>query len=105
MIITPEQLKKWSENAKNFTLLDTRPKKEIKQSPIKELEYIISTPDSIRKLKGDKVLVCQFGIVTEGMIIATEGMMIADLHRWRTLAGSLRRRITSSAPAWMVTRP
>ena len=41
MIITPEQLKKWSENAKNFTLLDTRPKKEIKQSPIKELEYII----------------------------------------------------------------
>ena len=69
MIITPEQLKKWSENAKNFTLLDTRPKKQIKQSPIKELEYIIGTPGSIEKLKGDKVLVCQFGIVTEGMII------------------------------------
>ena len=69
MIITPEQLKKWSENAKNFTLLDTRPKKQIKQSPIKELEYIIGTPDSIEKLKGDKVLVCQFGIVTEGMIL------------------------------------
>ena len=69
MIITPKQLKKWSENAKNFILVDIRPKKQIKQSPIKELEYIISTPDSIRKLKGDKVLVCQFGIVTEGMII------------------------------------
>ena len=69
MIITPEKLKKWSENDKNFTLLDTRPKNQIKESPIKELKYIIGTLDSIQKLKGDKVLVCQFGIVTEGMII------------------------------------
>ena len=69
MIITPEKLKKWLDNNKNFTLLDTRPKDQIKQSPIKELECIVGTPDSIGKLKGDKVLVCQFGIVTEGMII------------------------------------
>ena len=69
MIITPEKLKKWLDNDKNFTLLDTRPKDQIKQSPIKELEYIVGTPDSIGKLKGDKVLVCQFGIVTEGIII------------------------------------
>ncbi len=69
MIITPEKLKKWSENNKNFTILDTRPKNQIKQSPIKELKCIIGTPDSIEELKGDKVLVCQFGIVTEGMII------------------------------------
>ena len=29
MIITPEKLKKWLDNDKNFTLLDTRPKNQI----------------------------------------------------------------------------
>ena len=47
MIITPEKLKKWLDNDKNFTLLDTRPKNQIKQSPIKELKCIIGPPDSI----------------------------------------------------------
>ncbi len=72
MIITPEKLKKWLDNDKNFTLLDTRPKDQIKQSPIKELKCIIGNPNSIDQIKGDKVLVCQFGIVTEGMILENE---------------------------------
>ena len=72
MIITPEKLKKWLDNDKNFTLLDTRPKNQIKQSPIKELKCIIRPPDSIDQIKGDKVLVCQFGIVTEGMILEND---------------------------------
>ena len=72
MIITPEKLKKWLDNDKNFTLLDTRSKNQIKQSPIKELKCIIRPPDSIDQIKGDKVLVCQFGIVTEGMILEND---------------------------------
>ena len=72
MIITPEKLKKWLDNDKNFTLFDTRPKNQIKQSPIKELKCIIGPPDSIDQIKGDKVLVCQFGIVTEGMILEND---------------------------------
>ena len=72
MIITPKKLKKWLDNDKNFTLLDTRPKNQIKQSPIKELKCIIGPPDSIDQIKGDKVLVCQFGIVTEGMILEND---------------------------------
>ena len=72
MIITPEKLKKWLDNDKNFTLLDMRPKNQIKQSPIKELKCIIGPPDSIEQIKGDKVLVCQFGIVTEGMILEND---------------------------------
>ena len=72
MIITPEKLKKWLDNDKNFTLLDMRPKNQIKQSPIKELKCIIGPPDSIDQIKGDKVLVCQFGIVTEGMILEND---------------------------------
>ena len=69
MIITPEKLKKWFDNNKNFTLIDTRSKNQINLSPIKELKYIMGSPDSMQELKGDKVLVCQFGIITEGMII------------------------------------
>jgi len=69
MIITPQKLKKWFDNNKNFTLIDTRSKNQINLSPIKELKYIMGSPDSMQELKGDKVLVCQFGIITEGMII------------------------------------
>ena len=72
MIITPKKLKKWLDNDKNFTLFDTRPKNQIKQSPIKKLKCIIGPPDSIDQIKGDKVLVCQFGIVTEGMILEND---------------------------------
>ncbi len=69
MIITPEKLKKWFDNNKNFTLIDTRSENQIKLSPIIELKYIMGSLDFMQELKGDKVLVCQFGIVTEGMII------------------------------------
>ena len=72
MIITPEKLKKWLDNDKNFTLLDMRPKNQIKQPPIRGLKCIIGPPDSINQIKGDKVLVCQFGIVTEGMILEND---------------------------------
>ena len=72
MIITPERLKKWLDNDKNFTLVDTRPKNQIKQSPIKELKCVIGSPGSLDQIKGDKVLVCQFGIVTEGMILEND---------------------------------
>ena len=72
MIITPEKLKKWLDNGKKFTLFDTRPKNQIKQSPIKELKCIIRPHNSIDQIKGDKVLVCQFGIVTEGMILEND---------------------------------
>jgi len=72
MIITPERLKKWLDNDKNFTLVDTRPKNQIKQFPIKELKCVIGSPSSLDQIKGDKVLVCQFGIVTEGMILEND---------------------------------
>ena len=72
MIITPEKLKEWLDNDKNFTLLDTRPKDQIKQSPIKELKCVTGPSNSIDQIKGDKVLICQFGIVTEGMILEND---------------------------------
>ena len=72
MIITPEKLKKWLDIKKKFTLVDTRPKNQIEQYPIKKLKYVIGSPNSIDKIKGDKILVCQFGIVTEGMILEND---------------------------------
>ena len=72
MIITPEKLKKWLDIKKKFTLVDTRPKNQIEQFPIKKLKYVIGSPNSIDQIKGDKILVCQFGIVTEGMILEND---------------------------------
>ena len=69
MIITPKELKQWYDNGKRFTVLDMRPKNQIEEFPLIDLRHTIGTPDSIDKLKGDKVLVCQFGIITEGIII------------------------------------
>ena len=69
MIITPKMLKEWLDNNKNFKLIDTRPKEQIIEFPIKKLNCVIASPESINKIKGDKVLICQFGIVTEGMIL------------------------------------
>ena len=51
---------------------DVRSEKQINEFPMDDLETIISKGGSIPNMKGSKVLVCQFGIVTEGMIIENE---------------------------------
>ena len=87
MIITPKELKQWYDNGKRFTVLDMRPKNQIEEFPLIDLRHTIGTPDSIDKLKGDKVLVCQFGIVTEGMIIEY------NLQNSYSLLGAFKRGI------------
>ena len=69
MILTPKEL----HNRKDeFTVIDVRSEKQINEFPMDGLETITSNGGSIPKMKGSKVLVCQFGIVTEGMIIENE---------------------------------
>jgi len=69
MILTPKEL----HNRKDeFTVVDVRSEKQINEFPMDDLETIISNGGSIPNMKGSKVLVCQFGIVTEGMIIENE---------------------------------
>ncbi len=69
MILTPKQL---HDRKGEFTVVDVRSEKQINEFPMDGLETITSNGGSIPKMKGSKVLVCQFGIVTEGMIIENE---------------------------------
>ena len=69
MILTPKEL----HNRKDeFTVIDVRSEKQINEFPMDGLETITFNGGSIPNMKGSKVLVCQFGIVTEGMIIDNE---------------------------------
>ena len=69
MILTPKEL---HDRKGEFTVVDVRSEKQINEFPMDGLETISSNGRSIPNMKGSKVLVCQFGIVTEGMIIENE---------------------------------
>jgi len=69
MILTPKEL---HDRKGEFTVVDVRSEKQINEFPMDGLETITSKGGSIPNMKGSKVLVCQFGIVTEGMIIENE---------------------------------
>lgn len=69
MILTPKELHKRKDE---FTIVDVRSEKQITEFPMDGLETITFNAGSIPNMKGSKVLVCQFGIVTEGMIIENE---------------------------------
>ena len=69
MILTPKEL---HDRIGEFTVVDVRSEKQINEFPMDGLKTITSNSGSIPNMKGSKVLVCQFGIVTEGMIIENE---------------------------------
>jgi molybdopterin/thiamine biosynthesis adenylyltransferase len=72
MIITPQELQKWIDEGKDITVIDVRPILQRSEFPMDGVETIISKDGSTSKIEGIKVLVCQFGIVSEGMIIENE---------------------------------
>ena len=69
MIITPKEL---YDRISEFTVIDVRPETQRVEFPMDGMETIVSENGIIPNLVGEKVLVCQFGIVTEGMIIEKE---------------------------------
>ena len=69
MILTPKEL---HDRKGEFTIVDVRSEKQINEFPMDGLDTIIFNGGPIPNMKGSKVLVCQFGIVTEGMIIENE---------------------------------
>ncbi|HCI15741.1 MAG: HesA/MoeB/ThiF family protein [Candidatus Marinimicrobia bacterium] len=66
MILTPKEL---LERQSEFTVIDIRPESQRKEFPMDGINIINSEDGFIHTIEGKKVLVCQFGIVTEGMII------------------------------------
>ena len=73
MIITPQELQQWMDNGKSFTVVDMRPEEHRNEFLLTGLNPVIADANSILETGDDTVLVCQFGIVTEGIIVDTDG--------------------------------
>ncbi|MDD9879321.1 MAG: HesA/MoeB/ThiF family protein [Candidatus Marinimicrobia bacterium] len=67
MIITPKEL---NERKSELTVIDVRPIDQRTEFPMEGLDTVLIGNGA--EINGEKVLVCQFGIVTEGMIIENE---------------------------------
>ncbi len=67
MIITPKEL---NERKSELTVIDVRPIDQRTEFPMEGLDTVLTGNGA--GINGQKVLVCQFGIVTEGMIIENE---------------------------------
>ena len=69
MIITPKELQNWIDNDRSFTAVDIREDAQIKDFPILGVDHVVAKVKSIPETNNKLVLMCQFGIVTEGIII------------------------------------
>ena len=69
MIITPQELQQWLNEEKIFTVVDIRPDDLRSEFPLSGLHPIIVETDEIPVYENKTILVCQFGIVTENIIV------------------------------------
>ena len=69
MIITPKELQNWIDNDHSFIAVDIREVDQIKNCTIKGVDYVVADARSLPETNNRLVLMCQFGIVTEGIII------------------------------------
>ena len=69
MIVTPHELQSWIDEEKTFTVIDIRTKEQREEFQLAGLNPVVAMADAIPKTQNEKVLICQFGIVTEGIII------------------------------------
>ena len=72
MIITPQELQQWIDDSKTFTAVDIRLEDQRKEFPLAGLNSVIADADSLPVTENNSVLICQFGIVTEGIILERE---------------------------------
>jgi len=72
MIITPQELQQWIDDSKTFTAVDIRLEDQRKEFPLAGLNSVIADADSLPVPENNSVLICQFGIVTEGIILERE---------------------------------
>ena len=69
MIITPKEL---NQQKKDLLIVDIRPSKQRNEIPLNGLNSISCENDEVSNIQEKKVLVCQYGIVTEGLIIEND---------------------------------
>lgn len=69
MIITPKELQNWIDNDHSFIAVDIREVDQIKNCTITGVDHVVADARSLPETNNKLVLMCQFGIVTEGIII------------------------------------
>ena len=70
MIITPHELQQWVSAGRSFTAADIRPEEQRYHFPISGLEAITTSAEDLPfRKKEPLVLICQFGVLTEELII------------------------------------
>mgnify|MGYP000162069837 CR=1 FL=1 len=70
MIITPHELQQWVSAGRSFIAADIRPEEQRHHFPISGLEAIIASAEDLPTRKKEPlVLICQFGILTEELIV------------------------------------
>ena len=93
MIITPQELQQWIEDSKTFTAVDIRPEDQRKEFPLDGFNSVIAHADSLPVTENNSVLICQFGIVTEGIILERElentFSLLGGVQAWEEYQSSL----------------
>ena len=69
MTVTPEQLLIWIKSGKKIIAVDLRPSQFQNTDPLFGLQTVIRNTNVIPKTKNNLILICQYGIVTEGLIL------------------------------------
>ena len=69
MILTPHELQEWIDKEKSFSVIDIRTKDQREEFQLTSLNPVVAIADAIPETQYKKALICQFGIVTEGIII------------------------------------
>ena len=73
MIITPKELQKWVKDGRTFQVIDIRTEDQREEFPLSVIGSIFGSAESLPLANGHPmVLVCQFGVVTEGLILEKE---------------------------------
>ena len=73
MIITPKELQKWVKDGRTFQVIDIRTEDQREEFPLSVIGSIFGSAESLPLANGHPIiLVCQFGVVTEGLILEKE---------------------------------
>ena len=73
MIITPQELQQWLDEKRKIEVIDLRNEGQRQEFPLTGINSVVADSESLTNPNGQPiVLICQFGIITEGVIMENE---------------------------------
>ena len=73
MIITPQELQQWLDEKRKIEVIDLRNEDQRQEFPLTGINSVVADSESLTNPNGQPiVLICQFGIFTEGLIMENE---------------------------------